>query len=192
MTVKTHSLTRIVDGKLVPAAAEWQIDPAHTSVEFVGRHLMVTKVRGSFPEVSGVITVGENPLDSAISVTIGTASVSTGAADRDGHLISPDFFDVENHPEMRFVSTGVRANGDAWILDGDLTIKGVTKPVSLDFEFLGIIDDPWGNSKAAFSASTEILREDWDLTWNVALESGGLLVSKKITIDIEVQAAPAS
>jgi len=192
MTLTTHSLTRTVDGKLLPAPAEWQIDPAHTSVEFVGRHLMVTKVRGSFSDVSGTITVGDKPLESAISVTIGTASVSTGAADRDGHLTSPEFFDVENHPEMRFVSTGVRPNGDAWILDGDLTIKGVTKPVALDFEFLGIIDDPWGNSKAAFSASTEILREDWGLSWNVALESGGLLVSKKITIEIEVQAAQAS
>ena len=192
MTLTAHSLTRTVSDKAVPAASTWQIDPAHTSVVFVGRHLMVTKVRGTFAEVSGTITVGDNPLDSAIAVTIGTASVSTGADDRDGHLKSADFFDVENHPEMTFVSTGVRPNGDAWILDGDLTIKGVTKPVSLDFEFLGVFDDPWGNAKAAFSASTEILREDWGLTWNVALESGGLLVSKKIAIEIEVQAAPAS
>lgn len=192
MTLAAHSLTRTLDDKLFPAATTWQIDPAHTSVEFVGRHLMVTKVRGSFSDVSGTIAVGDDPLASAISVTIGTASISTGADDRDAHLVSADFFDVENHPEMTFVSTGIRANGDAWVLDGDLTIKGVAKPVSLDFEFLGIIDDPWGNSKAAFSASTEILREDWDLTWNVALESGGLLVSKKIAIEIEVQAAPVS
>jgi polyisoprenoid-binding protein YceI len=187
-----HSLTRTVENRLVPAAGVWQMDPAHTSVEFVGRHLMVTKVRGSFSEVSGTITVGDDPLDSVVSVTIGTGSVSTGSQDRDGHLVSPDFFDVENYPEMSFVSTGVRANGDAWILDGDLTIKGVTRPVSLDFEFTGIVDDPWGNSKAGFSASTEILREEWDLNWNVALESGGVLVSKKIAIEIEVQAAQAS
>jgi polyisoprenoid-binding protein YceI len=187
-----HSLTRTVENQVIPAAGEWQIDPAHTSVEFVGRHLMVTKVRGSFSEVAGTVTVGDDPLDSAVSVTIGTGSVSTGSQDRDGHLVSPDFFDVENYPEMTFVSTGVRANGDAWILEGDLTIKGVTRPVSLNFEFTGIVDDPWGNSKAGFSASTEILREEWGLNWNVALESGGVLVSKKISIETEVQAALAS
>ena len=192
MTIATHSLTRTVEGKVVPTAGEWQIDPAHTSVEFVGRHLMITKVRGSFPDVSGSITIGEDPLDSGVNVIIETGSVSTGAPDRDGHLVSPDFFDVESHPQMTFVSTAVRANGDAWILDGDLTIKGVTKPVSMDFEFLGLVDDPWGNSKAAFSASTEIMREDWDLSWNVALEAGGVLVSKKIAIEIEVQVAPSS
>jgi len=192
MTIATHSLTRTVEGKVVPAAGEWQIDPAHTSVEFVGRHLMITKVRGSFPDVSGSITIGEDPLESGVNVIIETGSVSTGAPDRDGHLVSPDFFDVESHPQMTFVSTAVRSNGDAWILDGDLTIKDLTKRVSMDFEFLGLIDDPWGNAKAAFSATTEIMREDWDLNWNVALEAGGVLVSKKITIEIEVQAAPSS
>ena len=192
MTTEAHPLTRTVDGTLAPASGTWQIDPAHTSVEFVARHLMVTKVRGAFSDVAGVIEVAENPLDSAVSVTIQTGSVATGAADRDGHLVSPDFFDVENHPEMTFVSTGVRPNGDAWTIDGDLTIKGVAKPVALDFEFLGLIDDPWGNAKAAFSAGVEIMREDWGLTWNVALDSGGLLVSKKVTIEIEIQATLAS
>ena len=192
MTNASHSLIRTVEGKVGPVAGEWQIDPAHTSVEFIGRHLMITKVRGSFPDVSGSITIGEDPLDSGVNVIIETGSVSTGAPDRDGHLVSPDFFDVESHPQMTFVSTAVRANRDAWILDGDLTIKDVTKPVSMDFEFLGLVDDPWGNSKAAFSASTEIMREDWDLSWNVALEAGGVLVSKKIAIEIEVQAAPSS
>jgi polyisoprenoid-binding protein YceI len=181
-----------LDNKVLPAAGEWQIDPAHTSVEFVGRHLMVTKVRGSFAEVSGTISVGDDPLESAVAVTMKTASVSTGSQERDAHLISADFLDVDSYPEMRFVSTGVRPDGDGWVLDGDLTIKDVTRPVSLDFEFVGIVDDPWGNSKAGFSASTEILREDWGLTWNVTLESGGLLVSKKIALEIEVQAALAS
>ncbi len=191
MTTQMHALTRSVEGSSVPTAGTWQIDPAHTSVEFVGRHLMVTKVRGSFPEVSGTITVADDPTQSSVDVTIGVASVTTGAEDRDGHLVSADFFDVETYPEMRFVSTAIRPSGDAWIMDGDLTIKGVTKPVSLDMGFLGLIDDPWGNPKAAFSASTEVLREDWGLNWNVALESGGMLVSKKIVIEIEVQAAPA-
>jgi polyisoprenoid-binding protein YceI len=192
MTTETHPLTRTADGKLVPASGTWQIDPAHTSVEFVARHLMVTKVRGRFSDVSGTIEVADNPLDSAVSVTTQIASVTTGAADRDGHVVSPDFFDVDNHPEMTFVSTGVRSNGDAWTLDGDLTIKGVTKPMAFDFDFVGVIDDPYGNSKAAFAASAEIMREDWGLTWNVSLEAGGVLVSKKIAIEIEIQAVLAS
>lgn len=190
-TSTTHDLTRTVDDRTVPTPGTWAIDPAHTSVEFVGRHLMVTKVRGSFPDVSGTIEVADNPLDSTVTVKIGTGSVSTGAEDRDGHLKSPDFFDVEEHPQMTFASTAVRPNGEAWILDGDLTIKGVTRPVSLDFEFLGLVDDPWGNAKAAFAGKTEVQRSDWDLNWNVTLEAGGLLVSKTITLEIEVQASPA-
>jgi polyisoprenoid-binding protein YceI len=186
-----HELSRMVDGNTVPAAGKWQIDPAHTSVEFVGRHLMVTKVRGAFADVSGTIVVAENPLESEVSVVIATDSVSTGAADRDGHLKSDDFFDVEQFPEMTFASTAVRRKGDAWVLDGVLTVKDTSKPVSLDFEFLGLIDDPWGNPKAAFSGRTEIQRSDWNLNWNVALETGGVLVSKTIAIEIEVQAAPA-
>lgn len=192
MTTATHTLTRTVDGKVVPTPGTWTIDPSHTSVEFVGRHLMITKVRGSFSDVAGSIEVGEDLRTSSVDVTIRTASVTTGAEDRDGHLVSPDFFDVEAYPEMRFVSTGLRAAGDAWKLNGDLTIKDVTKPVTLDFEFAGLVNDPWGNSKAAFSASAEIMREDWGLNWNVALESGGVLVSKKITLELEIQAAPAS
>ena len=192
MTAAAHALTRTTDGsKIVPTEGTWQIDPAHSSVEFLARHLMVTKVRGSFPDVTGTIDVAGNPLDRSVSVTIATGSVSTGAPDRDGHLTSPDFFDVAAYPEMKFVSTGIVASGDAWVLNGDLTIKGITKPVAIDFRFEGLVDDPWGNSKAAFSGRTEILREEWGLTWNVALESGGVLVSKRITIEIEVQATPA-
>jgi polyisoprenoid-binding protein YceI len=192
MTTATHTLSRTVDTSEVPSAGRWEIDPAHTSAEFVGRHLMVTKVRGSFQNVSGSIVVADDPLESEVEVVIDATSLSTGAADRDGHLKSADFFDVESYPEIRFVSTSVAANGSSWKLEGDLTIKDVTKSVVLDFDFVGLVDDPWGNSKAAFSASTTILREDWGLNWNVALESGGLLVSKKIVIEIEVQASPAS
>lgn len=192
MTVATHSLTRTVNGAIVPGIGRWDIDPAHTSAEFVGRHLMVTKVRGGFGSVSGTIVVSETPEDSKVEIVIETASVSTGSEDRDTHIKSEDFFDVENHPEMRFVSTSVDTNGGSWKLVGDLTIKGVTKPVTLDFDFAGIVDDPWGNPKAAFSATTEIMRDDWGLSWNVPLDSGGVLVSKKIVIEIEVQASPAS
>lgn len=192
MSTTTQDLTRIIDGVQVPAAGKWVIDGSHTSAEFVARHLMVTKVRGGFGAIAGTLDVAENPADSSVEVTIETSSVSTGDADRDGHITSPDFFDVDNYAEMTFASTAVRADGSSWILDGDLTIKGVSKPVSLEFDFAGIVTDPWGNQKAAFSANTTIDREDWNLNWNVALETGGVLVSKKIGIEIEMQAVPAS
>jgi len=153
---------------------------------------MVSKVRGGFGAVTGTIDVAETLRDSSVEIVIETASVSTGDDDRDGHIKSPDFFDVENFPEMRFVSTAVEPDGGSWKLTGALTIKDVTKPVTIDFDFNGIVDDPWGNSKAAFSGTAVILREDWGLNWNVALDAGGVLVSKKIAIEIEVEAAPAS
>ena len=192
MSTTAQDLTRNVDGAAVPAAGTWVIDGSHTSAEFVARHLMVAKVRGGFGSVTGTIEVAEDPAASRVEVVIDTSSVSTADADRDGHIKSPDFFDVENHPEMKFVSTAVRPNGSSWVLDGDLTIKEVTKPVTLEFDFLGLAADPWGNQKAAFSANTTINREDWDLNWNVALETGGVLVSKKVNIEIEMQAVPAN
>ena len=192
MPITEHALTRNVDGVTVPAVGRWTIDPSHTSAEFVGRHLMVSKVRGGFGAVTGTIDVAETLRDSSVEIVIETASVSTGDDDRDGHIKSPDFFDVENFPEMRFVSTAVEPDGGSWKLTGALTIKDVTKPVTIDFDFNGIVDDPWGNSKAAFSGTAVILREDWGLNWNVALDAGGVLVSKKIAIEIEVEAAPAS
>lgn len=192
MSTTTQDLTRTVDGAVVPAAGTWVIDGSHTSAEFVARHLMVTKVRGGFGSVTGTIEVADDPTASRVEVVIDTASISTADADRDGHVKSPDFFDVENHPEIRFVSTAVRPEGSSWVLDGDLTIKDITKPVTLDFDFVGLAADPWGNQKAAFSATTTVEREDWDLNWNVALEAGGVLVSKKVNIEIEMQAAPAN
>jgi polyisoprenoid-binding protein YceI len=192
MPVSEHPLTRTIDGADVPAVGRWNIDPAHTSAEFVGRHLIVTKVRGGFGTVTGTIDVAEDPQDSKVEIVIETASVSTGDDDRDTHIKSGDFFDVETFPQMRFVSTAVEPSGGSWKLIGDLTIKDVTRSVTLDFEFNGIVDDPWGNSKAAFSGTAEVMREDWGLNWNVALEAGGVLVSKKIALEIEVQAAPAS
>lgn len=191
MTTTTHPLTRTVDGVTVPSVGLWNLDPAHTSAEFVARHLMVTKVRGGFGSIAGSINVAESPADSAVEVVVQTTSVSTGAEDRDAHIKGEDFFDVDNYPEMKFVSTDIQPVGSSWKVAGDLTIKDVTRPVTLDMEFVGVIDDTWGNSKAAFSATTEIEREDWGLTWNVALEAGGVLVSKKITIEIEVQASLA-
>ena len=163
----------------------WTIDPTHTEVGFVARHLMVSKVRGSFTDVSGTVTVAEDVSESVANVVIKTASVSTGTADRDAHLRSADFFDVETFPEMTFVSTGF----DGETLTGDLTIKDVTKPVTLDVEFNGVATDPWGNEKAGFEATADINRTDWGLTWNANLEKGGVLVSEKIKLVLDVQLA---
>ncbi len=166
-------------------AGTWAIDPTHTEVGFVARHLMVSKVRGSFTDVSGTVTVADDITESVADVTIKTASVSTGTADRDGHLKSADFFDSETYPDMTFVSTGF--DGDT--LTGDLTIKDLTKPVTLDVEFNGVATDPWGNEKAGFEATAEINRTDWNLNWNAALEKGGVLVSEKIKLVLDVQLA---
>ena len=161
----------------------WAIDPTHSEVGFVARHLMVSKVRGSFSDVSGTVEVADELADSVATVAIQTASVSTGTADRDAHLRSADFFDVETFPEMTFVSTSF----DGSTLVGDLTINGVTKAVTLDVEFNGVATDPWGNDKAGFEAKGELNRTDWGLTWNAALEKGGVLVSEKITLVIDVE-----
>ena len=166
-------------------AGTWAIDPTHTEVGFIARHLMVTKVRGSFADVAGTVEVSEELAQSVANVTIKTASVSTGTADRDAHLRSEDFFDVENFPELTFVSTAF----DGGTLTGDLSIKGVTKPITLDVEFNGVATDPWGNEKAAFEATTEVNRTDWGLTWNANLEKGGVLVSEKIKLVLDVQLA---
>ena len=178
MTTTTTTLNGLTTGT-------WAIDPTHSEVGFVARHLMVTKVRGSFADVSGTVEVADDVAQSVANVTIATASVSTGTADRDGHLRSADFFDVEAYPEITFVSTSF----DGSTLTGDLTIKGVTKPVTLDVEFNGVATDPWGNDKAAFEAAGELNRTDWGLTWNANLEKGGVLVSEKIKLVIDVQLA---
>lgn len=179
---------REVDGRQVPAAGTWVIDPTHTTIEFVARHLMVSKIRGGFKEFGGSMEIGEDPASSSVSVEVTMASVSTGTEDRDNHLKSSDFFDTENHPTMTFRSTAVAPSGDGWTVTGDLTINATTQPVSLDTEFLGVVTDPYGNAKAAFSSKTTIDREDFGLTWNVPLETGGFLVSKRIDIEIEAQA----
>jgi polyisoprenoid-binding protein YceI len=180
-------LTRNVEGQLIPNSGSYQIDPAHTSVDFIARHLMVTKVRGTFTGVTGSLTVGAAPESSALDVTIEMGSVNTRDEGRDTHLRSADFFDVEKFPLMTYTSSSVKAAGDDWVADGELTIKGVTKTVPLTIEFLGAITDPWGGSRVGFSAKAEIDREEFGLTWNTALEAGGVVVSRNIKIEIEAE-----
>lgn len=163
----------------------WVIDPTHTKVGFTARHLMVSKVRGTFDDLAGTVSVADDIAASQVEVVIKTASIDTGVADRDGHLRSADFFDAENHPDMTFRSTAF----DGERLTGDLTIKGVSRPVTLEVEFNGVVQDPWGNTKAGFEASGELNRTDWGLTWNAALETGGVLVSEKITLVLDVELA---
>ena len=165
----------------------WALDKAHSSVGFVARHMMVTKVRGGFHAYDGTIEVAANPADSVVEIEIEASSVSTGSPDRDLHLISPDFFDVGKYPTLRFVSTDIRQRNGHWEIAGDLTIKGVTNPVTLEVAFHGTETNPWGKTVAAFTATTEVDREAWGLTWNVSLDSGGLLVSRKIKLEIEAQ-----
>ncbi len=172
-------MTKITD---LPAGT-WAVDPNHTEVGFVARHLMVTKVRGSFTDVAGTVVVGDPVSASTVDVTVQMASVDTRSADRDTHLRSADFFDVEKFPTMHFVATAF----DGEELTGDLTIKDVTHPVTLEVEFNGTQADPWGNTKAGFEAEGEINRKDWGLTWNAAIEGGGVLVSDKIKLVLDVQ-----
>lgn len=187
----TLAATRTVDGRDVPVAGTWNIDPGHTTITFEGRHMMISKVRGSFGLTDGTITVAEDPLASGLEVVIDTASVASGSADRDGHLRSPDFFDVEAYPHMTFAGEGLEMTDDGYRMSGVLTIKDVSHPVELDFEFNGGVIDPSGAALVAFSASTTIDREDWGLTWNMALETGGVLVGKKIKISIDAEAVLA-
>ncbi len=186
-TTESNPITRTVHNVEVPAAGTWLIDPGHADVAFIGRHFMLTKVRGRFTDVVGTVVIGDDPANSSVDVTINMASVESGSDDRDNHLRSPDFFDVDSHPQGTFRSTSVTWNRDTARVSGDLTLVGISHPVVLDVLYVGSTVDPWGGHRAIYSASTEINREDWGLTWNVALEAGGLLVSKKIRIELEVE-----
>ncbi|HWL96006.1 MAG TPA: YceI family protein [Nocardioidaceae bacterium] len=172
------------------ATGTYAIDPTHSRIGFVARHAMVTKVRGSFNEFTGTgYFDAENPADSHVELTVEAASIDTRNADRDGHLRSNDFFDMENHPEITFASTGVRQTDDTTVqVTGDLTIKGVTKPVTVDFEYQGSATDPFGNERVGFEGAVTINRKDWGVNWNAALETGGVLVSEKVTLEFEVSA----
>ena len=169
-------------------AGTWNVDASHSELGFVARHLMVTKVRGQFKEFEGTVKVGDDLASSQVTAVVQLASIDTGSADRDAHLKSADFFGVEENPTMSFTSTEVTEDA----LTGDLTIKGITRPVTFDLDFNGLATDPWGNTKAGFEASTEINRKDFGLEWNVALEGGGVLVSEKVKINLDIQLVKAA
>jgi len=171
-------------------AGSFAIDPSHSRIGFSARHAMVTKVRGSFNEYSGGGTVANG--SASVNIEINVASIDTRSADRDGHLQSPDFFDVANFPKITFVSTSVKDSGsDKVVVDGNITIKDVTKPISITFEYTGAATDPFGNARVGFEGEAEINRKDFGLTWNAALETGGLLVSENIKLEFEISAIAA-
>jgi polyisoprenoid-binding protein YceI len=170
-------------------AGTYNIDPSHSRVGFSARHAMVTKVRGAFNEYTGSAVVADGA--ASISIEISAASVDTRSADRDGHLQSGDFFDVANFPKITFASTGVKDSGDGIVVDGNLTIKDVTKPISIAFEYTGTATDPFGNARFGFEGAAEINRKDFGLTWNAALETGGILVSENIKLEFEISAIQA-
>jgi polyisoprenoid-binding protein YceI len=186
MSIMTEG--RTLEGLSIPPAGTYELDPGHTSVEFVARH-MLTKLRGRFTEFTGTIEVAEDPLASSASVEIASASIQTNLEARDNHLKSGDFLLVEEHPILTFASTALRHLGDGrFELDGDLTIKDITNPVTLKGRFLGWGPDPYGTTIFTAEAETEIDREDWDMTWNVAVETGGFLVGKKVRLELAVEA----
>ena len=175
---------------LTDLTGTWTLDPAHTRIGFVARHAMVTKVRGSFNEFEGTAAFdGANPANSHAEVTIKAASIDTRNAQRDEHLRSNDFLAMQEHPEITFISTGVRqVDETTFELTGDLTIRGVTKSVTIPFTFEGAATDPFGNLRAGFEGSVAINRKDWGVTWNAALEGGGVLVSDRVTLEFEISA----
>ncbi|MER7128509.1 YceI family protein [Streptosporangium saharense] len=185
--------TRTWENLQLPAAGTFNLDAAHTRIGFVVKHMMVSKVRGHFDQFAGSVTVAENPLESSAELTIKAESISTGVADRDGHLRGDDFLAAEKYPEITFRSTRVVGHsGDEFTVLGDLTIRDVTRPVELTVEYGGAGTNPWGQAVWGFSITTEIDREEFGLTWNQTLETGGVLVGKKIKIEIEGEANPVA
>jgi polyisoprenoid-binding protein YceI len=188
MSDATATLTRTIDGEVMPAPGTFALDPAHTHVGFCVRHMMISKVRGRFSAFNGSLSVGDDIDEASVEVEIDLSSVDTKDPQRDAHLRSPDFFDVANYPTMTFRSTRVTSiDGDSFRLDGELTMHGVTRPVALDVVFDGVGTDPYGGQRLGFSATGEIDREAFGLTWNQTLETGGVLVGKRVRIDIEAE-----
>jgi polyisoprenoid-binding protein YceI len=189
MTNATTVSSRTVNGVEYPAVGTYVLDTAHTVLGFGVRHMAVSKVRGSFTKFEGTLQLAEDPADSTVSVTIDASSVDTREENRDNHLRTNDFFDVENHPTWTFTSTAIRpVSATEWKVDGDLTIRGVTRPVTLDASLEGVVQDPYGNHRVGFSAKTSINRDDFGVSFNAVMEAGGVVVAKKVDIEIEAEA----
>lgn len=189
MTTQTEVTTRTVEGVEYPAVGTYAIDVSHTQVGFAVRHMAVSKVRGRFGTFEGTLELAEDPTESEVSLTIDATSVDTRDENRDNHLRSNDFFDVENNPTWTFTSTAITAeSATEWKVQGDLTIRGVTKPVTLDVSLEGVVKDPYGNHRVGFSASTTINREDFAVSFGAVMEAGGLVVAKKVDLEIELEA----
>ncbi|AUI49857.1 YceI family protein [Arthrobacter crystallopoietes] len=167
------------------AQGVWNLDLTHSEIGFTVRHAGISKVRGRFTDATAEARVGESLAESTLHATVNTASFESGDANRDAHVKGPDFFDVEQYPEMTFVATGVEGDGEDYTVTGDLTIRGVTKPVEVEVEFTGVAVDPFGATRAGFTGETEISRKEFGLTWNAALEAGGVLVSDKVKIHLD-------
>jgi polyisoprenoid-binding protein YceI len=189
----TSTSTSTSQNELAVLTGDYTLDLAHSRLGFVARHAMITKVRGEFGAFTGQARIdAERPENSSVTLTIDAATVNTGSADRDGHLVSADFFDVGAHPEWTFVSTAVRRDGTTWTITGDLGIKGIAKPVTIEFEETGAARDPFGNDRVGFEGQVVVNRKDWGLTWNAALETGGVLVSEKVTLEFDISAIRAA
>lgn len=186
-----RQFTRTLQSVEVPMPGDWVIDPDHTNLMFIARYAMLTKVRGHFKTFEGTLHVAERPEDSWVELTIDASSITSDNEMRDNHLRSGDFLDLENHPTITFRSSKVEVlSEDRLRVTGDLTVRGVTKEVVLDTEYAGMAKDAYGHTRVAFSARTEVDREEFGVSWNMALEAGGVLVGKKVQIELEVQALP--
>lgn len=183
-----QTLTRTWQGLEIPPAGTYDIDPSHTTLEIIARHMMIAKVRGRFEEFSGTIEVGEDPADSRLDVDIQAGSINTAESQRDEHLRSPDFLDVESWPSITLKGSGPQhVSGQRFRLPAELTIRDTTRPVELELTLEGVGKDPWGGTRAVYSGSFTIDREEFGITWNAALETGGVLVGKELTAEVEVQ-----
>ena len=188
-TIPNPATTRTVDGVEIPVPGTYALDGSHSHVGFAVRHLMVSKVRGQFARFSGTVTIAEDPAQSSVEVDVDLDSVDTKDDKRDAHLRSADFFHTEQNQKMSFRSTNVRhGKGDQWTVTGDLTIGDVTRPIELDVTYEGAATSPWGATSIGFSASGKLNREDFGLNWNQALETGGVLLGKDVTLEIEAEA----
>ncbi|MBD8871093.1 YceI family protein [Nocardioides donggukensis] len=188
--IDTEGTEGAQSGAVADLTGEYTLDPTHTRIGFSARHAMVTTVRGSFATFDGAARIdAQRPADSSVELAIDVASIDTGVADRDGHLRSGDFLDVEQFPRITFVSTAVEREGEStWLVTGDLTIKDVTRPVTVPFEATGSARDPFGNVRVGFEGEVSVNRKDWGLTWNAALETGGVLISEKVKLSFDVSA----